>query len=103
MKRIKFDNPWLVPTLFILLPVYGFALGFMLGPIFTPGAAKVPDTDMYTWGLAPNEMWGGIGFVAGILLAAAIIFQLNRTANIVIPDERFGHSDDEAEAQTEHH
>lgn len=102
MKRAKFDNPWLRPTLFILLPVWGFSLGWMLGPIFTPGSAKVPDTDMYTWGLGPNELWGTIGLVVGILLASLIIFQLGRQANIVIPDETRGHSDDELDSNAHH-
>jgi|GEM_PF-4814070 len=87
MKKPKFDNPWLGPFLFVYLPVCGFILGWIFGPIFTPGAAHIPDTDTYSWGLRPSVIAACIGLVAGIIVAACIVIQLIRQANIPIPED----------------
>lgn len=94
MKFGKIDNPWLMFVLPILLSAYGFIFGWIFGPILYPAPVQIPDTDLYTYGFQRNIAVGVVGLICGFLLAVGILYQLHRQANIKIPDETLGHSDD---------
>lgn len=92
--KIKFDNPWLVYAMFIIFPIYGFLFGWIFGPIFVHVPNMLPDTDAYSYSLMPNLEVAIFGVVFGLVAAGLITYKLAKTADLKIPDEQLGHSDD---------
>ncbi len=94
MKKRQIDNPWLKFVLPVVLSTYGFIAGWIFGPILYPAPVRHPDTDLYTYGFHRNIVVGVVGLIFGFCLALGILVQLHEQANIKIPDETLGHSDD---------